>query len=43
MELHYTIEDLDVFQEPIVRQLQLHLAPGEELLEYVCENNVWIE
>lgn len=43
MELQYTIEDPDVFQKPIVRQLRLDLAPGEELLEYVCENNVWIE
>jgi hypothetical protein len=43
MELQYTIEDPDVFEHPIVRQLQLNLAPGEELLEYVCENNPWAE
>jgi hypothetical protein len=43
MELRYTIEDPEVFKTPIVRELRIDLAPNEELLEFVCENNLWME
>jgi hypothetical protein len=43
MELRYTIEDPEVFKTPIVRELRIDLAPNEKLLEFVCENNPWVE
>jgi hypothetical protein len=43
MELKYSIEDPAVFKKPVVRQLRIDLAPKEELLEFVCENNTWLE
>ncbi len=39
MELQVTYEDPPVFNEPFVQNLTLDLAPQEELIEYVCENN----
>ena len=41
MELQVTFDDPGVFVEPLVRNLQFDLAPQEELIEYVCENNRW--
>jgi len=41
MELEVTFEDPTVFEEPWVQRRRLDLAPQEELLEYVCENNKW--
>jgi len=43
MALELTIEDPEVYQEPWVRQIPVYLAPNEELLEYVCENEAWLE
>jgi hypothetical protein len=41
IELQVTFEDPAVFRRPFVRKLGLDLAPQEELIEYVCENNKW--
>ncbi len=41
MDVRVTIEDPGVFTEPWVRNLRFDLAPQEELIEYVCENNKW--
>jgi phosphatidylethanolamine-binding protein (PEBP) family uncharacterized protein len=35
------MEDPDVFRGLWVRNLRFDLAPQEELIEYVCENNKW--
>jgi len=42
MELELTIEDPEVYQEPWVKQMPVYLAPNEELLEFVCENEKWL-
>lgn len=42
MELEFTIEDPEVYEEPWVRQMPIYLAPNEELLEFVCENEKWV-
>jgi hypothetical protein len=39
MELKVTFEDPQAFTAPYHENLTLLLAPQEELLEYVCENN----
>ncbi len=41
LEIRLTIEDPGVFTEPFVRNFTWDLAPQEELMEYVCENNKW--
>ena len=41
MEVQVTFDDPGVFVEPMVRNFQFDLAPQEELIEYVCENNKW--
>ena len=41
MQLQVTFDDPGVFVEPLVENLQFDLAPQEELIEYVCENNKW--
>jgi len=41
MELQVTFDDPDVFVKPLVQNIQFNLAPQEELIEYVCENNKW--
>ena len=41
LELQVTYEDPAVFKAPWVEHRQLDLAPQEELIEYVCENNKW--
>jgi hypothetical protein len=43
MELQMTIDDPGVFERPWVRSLHLDLVPQEELIEFVCENNKWID
>lgn len=39
LEIHVTIEDPGAFTKPWNKNLNWDLAPQEELLEYVCENN----
>ena len=39
MELQVTFEDPGAFAQPYRENLSMALAPEEELLEYVCENN----
>ena len=39
MEVEVTYEDSGTFTKPVARQSVWDLAPGEELLEFVCENN----
>ncbi len=39
MELKVTFEDPGTFTKPFRENLTLDLAPQEEILEYVCENN----
>ena len=41
MDLHVTYEDPKVFEAPWSQRWTLYLAPQEELIEYVCENNKW--
>ena len=41
MEVRVTYEDPVVFNEPWVENRVFDLAPQEELMEYVCENNKW--
>jgi hypothetical protein len=39
MELSVTFEDPNAFARPFHENRTLSLAPQEELMEYVCENN----
>jgi hypothetical protein len=41
MDVRVTVDDPEVFTAPWTRNLLLDLAPDEELIEYVCENNKW--
>lgn len=41
MDHEVTIEDPKVFKAPWVRNNPAYLAPQEDVLEYVCENNKW--
>ena len=41
MDVRVTVDDPEVFTSSWVRNMRLNLAPQEELLEYVCENNKW--
>lgn len=43
MELRLVIDDPGVFTKPWVRNLHLDLVPQEELIEFVCENNKWLQ
>jgi hypothetical protein len=43
MDLRMAIHDPGVFESPWVRQLHLDLVPQEDLIEFVCENNKWIQ
>jgi hypothetical protein len=43
MEVQVTFDDPGVFLEPWVETRPFDLAPQEELLEYVCENNKWAQ
>jgi hypothetical protein len=41
LKLAVTYEDPGVFEEPWTLNMTWDLAPQEELMEYVCENNQW--
>jgi hypothetical protein len=41
MTVQVTYDDPGVFSEPLVRTRLYTLAPQEELIEFVCENNKW--
>lgn len=41
LELVTTVEDPEVFNKPWMENTVLDLAPQEELIEFVCENNKW--
>ena len=41
VEVRVTFDDPGVFVEPLVVNVPFDLAPQEELIEYVCENNKW--
>jgi hypothetical protein len=43
IKLQVVYEDPAVFNEPWVESRTLDLAPQEELIEYVCENNKWAD
>ena len=43
LKLQLTFEDSGVFEHPWVHNMTWDLAPQEELMEYVCENNKWGE
>jgi hypothetical protein len=43
LELTLTFEDPGVFVEPWTRQMTWNLAPDLDLMEYVCENNAWMD
>ncbi len=43
MDLELTIIDPPVFAAPWTRNLHLDLVPQEGLIEFVCENNVWVD
>ena len=43
MELELTLEDPAVYTEPWIRHLPIYLTPNEELFEFVCENEKWLE
>lgn len=42
MELEFTIIDPEIYEAPWVQRMPLYLAPDEELMEYVCENERWL-
>jgi len=41
IQIEITYEDPKVFKKPWSERYTLYLAPQEELIEYVCENNKW--
>jgi hypothetical protein len=41
LDVRLTMTDPGVFTKPWVQQLRFDLAPQEELIEFVCENNKW--
>ncbi|MCZ6756976.1 MAG: carboxypeptidase-like regulatory domain-containing protein [Bacteroidetes bacterium] len=43
IDLEMTVEDPKVFTKPWTSGTPFHLAPQEELIEYVCENNKWAD
>ncbi len=43
LEVQMTYDDPAVFNEPWVENRVFDLAPQEELMEYVCENNKWAQ
>ena len=42
MELELTIEGPAVYKEPLVQRIPIYLTPGEQLYEFVCENESWL-
>ena len=43
LEVDLIIEDPKVFKKPWRQSMVFDLAPQEELMEYVCENNKWAQ
>ena len=43
LDVEVTVEDQGVFQKPWKMIMKWDLAPQEDLLEYVCENNKFLE
>ncbi len=43
LELTVTFEDPGVFIEPWTQHMTWSLAPQQEVMEYVCENNKWMD
>jgi hypothetical protein len=43
MEVEMTFEDPKVFRKPWKQLMVFDLAPQEEIIEYVCENNKWAQ
>jgi len=43
MELELTIEDPGVYRESRTALIPVYLTPQEELLEFVCENDKWVQ
>jgi len=43
LEVKITWDDPGVFEQPFSRNMVWKLAPQIDLMEYVCENNVWID
>jgi hypothetical protein len=41
LDVQVTIDDPGVFTKPWVQHRRFDLAPQEELIEFVCENNKW--
>ncbi|MCZ6642497.1 MAG: carboxypeptidase-like regulatory domain-containing protein [Gammaproteobacteria bacterium] len=41
MTAEIIFDDTEVFSAPFTKNLSFDLAPQEELIEYVCENNKW--
>ncbi len=39
MDIQFTIEDPKVYSKPWTVSAKLHLLPGEELIEHICEEN----
>jgi len=43
LKVKITWDDPGVFEQPFSRNMVWKLAPQIDLMEYVCENNVWID
>jgi hypothetical protein len=43
MEVQFIVEDPKVFNSPWEENMVFDLAPQEELIEFVCENNKWAQ
>jgi len=43
LEVNVTFEDPKVFERPWKKSMVFDLAPQEELIEFVCENNKWAQ
>jgi hypothetical protein len=43
MQVDVTFEDPKVFRKPWSRSMVFDLAPQEEVIEFVCENNKWAQ
>jgi hypothetical protein len=41
IDLEITFEDPKVYIKPWKKRISLYLAPDEDVIEYVCENNKW--
>lgn len=43
LNLEVIFDDAGVFEQPWIRRMVWDLAPQEDLIEYVCENNKWAD